>query len=560
MNTITSIASGLGSALSVSSVVAALVGAIIGTAVGVLPGMSPTVALAILLVPTAKLPGLSGLILLSAVFFGTQYGDSLSAILLNVPSEAPAVVLARDGYRMTRKGRAGPALVTAAVGSFCGAIVGLIGLVLCARIFSDVVFDFGAVEIAALVLFGLVAFCGISGASGARLWIAVGIGLMIPTVGLDPIAGTGRFTGGLTALLQGFSLVPVVLGLIGFAELLELVAAPRTPNTYSRFKIARFLPDRGEWRRSMPAAARGSIMGFILGLIPGPSLSLAAFGSYRVERALSKAPQEFGTGRIEGVAGPKAADDAAVSANIASLLTVGIPFTPVTGVLYAGFLLHGIQPGPLFIRDSPQTLGTLVGAMAVGNLILLVLNFPLVGVWVRLLRIPSNVLAGILVVLILIGSFSVRDSTLDMLVTIIAGLVGFAMKRLGIDRMVVLVALLLGPTLEEDFRQSMQLSGGRLSIFVDRPISLTILLLLCVFVLVRLQIAGRKRIRLPQRIRRNPGRGGDAPGSGTGPDEPAGPADNGQAQAVSRSAGARSDAGGGAPRPPSSGAIETGDA
>jgi putative tricarboxylic transport membrane protein len=496
MSSITSIVSGLGSALSLSSVLAAMVGAVIGTAVGVLPGMSPTVALAILLVPTAKLPGLSGLILLSAVFFGTQYGDSLSAILLNVPSEAPAVVLSRDGYQMTRKGRAGPALVTAAVGSFCGAIVGLIGLVLCARIFSDVVFSFGPVEITALVLFGLIAFCGISGASGARMWIAVGVGLIIPTVGLDPITGSERFTDGSIALLQGFSLVPVVLGLIGFAELLELVVGHQSTSDYARLKITRLLPDRGEWRRSAPAFARGSLTGFILGLIPGPSLSLAAFGSYRLERAVSRAGDEFGTGRIEGVAGPKAADDAAVSANIASLLTVGIPFTPVTGVLYAGFLLHGIQPGPTLIMDSPKVVGTLVGAMAIGNLILLVLNFPLIGIWVRLLRIPSNLLAGILVVLILVGSFSVRNSAFDMLVTVLAGLAGFAMKRMGIDRMVVLVALILGPTLEESFRQSLQLSGGHLSVFVDRPISLTILLLLCAFLLVRFQVAGRKRLTL----------------------------------------------------------------
>jgi putative tricarboxylic transport membrane protein len=500
METITALLHGFGAAVEPSALLAALVGALIGTAIGVLPGMSPTVAVAILLVPSLKLNGVDGLVLLTSVFFGTQYGDSLSAILMNVPSEAPAAVIATSGYPLARKGLAGPTIAIAATASFIGAIVGLIGLAVFARLLSGFVYSFGPVEISALVLFGLVALVQITEGDWGTTLVALGIGLLIPTVGLDPITTVPRFTMGITSLLQGFQLVPVVLGLIGVAELLDLALSP-TSRKPIRLEggIRNMWPHRPHWRRALPASGRGSLMGFVLGLIPGPSLSLAAFASYRTERALDKSPESFSEGSMAGVAGPKSADDAAVSANIASLLTIGIPFTPVTGVLYAGFLLHGLHPGPSLIRDNPNQFWELVAAMAIGNLGLLILNFPLVGVWIQMLKIPPRFLAAILALLILIGAFSLRDSTLDMLVAVIAGVLGYVLKRMGINRIVLIVGVLLGPVLEDNYRQTIGLSGGDLGVFVQRPISATLLgLTLLVLIVPGL-------VKLLNKRRANPG-------------------------------------------------------
>jgi putative tricarboxylic transport membrane protein len=486
METITALFHGFGAAVEPSALLAALVGALIGTAIGVLPGMSPTVAVAILLVPSMKLSGVDGLVLLTSVFFGTQYGDSLSAILMNVPSEAPAAVIATSGYPLARRGLAGPTIAIAATASFIGAIVGLIGLSVFARLLSGFVYSFGPVEISALVLFGLVALVRITEGYWGMTLVALGLGLAIPTVGLDPITTMPRFTMGIESLLQGFQLVPVVLGLIGVAELIDLALSPTSRKPIKlEGGIRNMWPQRPHWRRALPASGRGSLMGFVLGLIPGPSLSLAAFASFRTERALArKTPDSFSDGSMAGVAGPKSADDAAVSANIASLLTIGIPFTPVTGVLYAGFLLHGLHPGPTLLRDNPNQFWELVAAMAIGNLGLLILNFPLVGVWIQMLKIPQRFLAAILALLILIGAFALRDSALDMLVAVIAGVLGYVLKRLGINRIVLIVGVLLGPVLEDNYRQTIGLSGGDLGVFVDRPISATLLLLTLLVLIV----------------------------------------------------------------------------
>lgn len=469
---------GFSAAATPENLAAAMVGAMIGTAVGVLPGMSPTVAIALLLVPSTTLPPDTGLILLAAVFFGTQYGDSLSAILMNVPSEAGAVVLARDGYQMTRQGRPGPALAIAAIGSFVGGMLGLLVLVLIVESVSRFVFDFGPTEITMLAVFGLVGLALLTGGSVVRAMVAMGIGLALPTVGIDPAEGTTRFTFGLTSLYQGVTLVPIVLGLIGVAELLDRVIQPeRIVRIQARFGLRQLLPTRAEWRRGGRAMLRGTGIGFVLGLLPGPSLSVASFASYRLEKAVSRRPERFGRGEIEGVAGPGTADNAAVSGNLASLVTIGIPFSPVTGVLYAGFLLHGIQPGPLFVRDSPDVLWGLVAALAIGNVALLVLNFPLVGMWVKLLKVPPAHLSAALAVLILIGSFSLRNSYLDMIVTVFAGVLGYLLKRLQIDRTILLVGLILGPIIEASLRQTLALSGGDLTVFLGSPVSLTIVVL-----------------------------------------------------------------------------------
>lgn len=490
---IDALAHGMAVAATPENLAAAIIGALIGTAIGVLPGMSPTVAIALLLIPTAGMPPETGLILLGAVFFGTQYGDSMSAILMNVPSEAPAVVIALEGYEMTKRGRAGSALAVAAVGSFCGAVVGLIGLSLFAGAVSEFAFNFGPVEIAALTVFGMVTLTRITGAGLSSSLLAVGIGLAIPTIGIDPVTGIPRFTFGSSTLLQGVQFVPMVLGLVGMSELIEFAAGgTKVEVPTGRLRLRELWPRRQEWAECLPASLRGAVGGFIVGLIPGPALTMASFLAYRLERLVSRHRERFGTGVVAGVAAPKAADDAAVTGNLASLLTIGIPFSSVTAVLYAAFLLHNVHPGPLLVRQSPNVVWGLVVAMFVGNLALLVLNFPLVGVWVHLLRIPRPVLSAGLALLMLVGAFSLRSSALDMLVTALAGVGGYFLRRWGIDRTVVIVALVLGPLLETNVRESLALSGGDVLVFLNRPVSLVLLVVVAVVLIVP---GGLKAIR-----------------------------------------------------------------
>lgn len=463
---------GLRVAVTPENILAAFAGALIGTAIGVLPGISPTVAIALLLVPTASLPPETGLIVLAAVFFGIQYGDSMSAILMNVPGEATAVVIAIEGFPLTKKGQGGPALAVAAVAAFIGGTIGLIGLTLFAPLVADLVFKFGPVEITALIALGLVALSRVAASRLPTALIAIGIGVVVSAVGLDPVTSQPRFTFDVSALYQGLGFIPLVLGLIGMSELIQsAVHGSATARAREHLRIGRMRVDRSTWKRSLKASGRGGGLGFGLGLVPGPSLTLASFAAYRVEKQISRHPERFGHGEYEGVAAPQAADEAAVCGNLATLLTIGIPFSPVTGVLYAGFLMHGVQPGPLLIENSPDVFWGLVAAMGIGNVALLVLNYPLAGLWVNLLRIPPPLLTAALSVIILVGSFSLRNSQLDMLVTAVAGVAGYLLHRAGIPRIVVILVLLLGPLAEQGIRQSMTLSGGDPSIFVTQPIS-----------------------------------------------------------------------------------------
>lgn len=485
-------------------IVAALVGALVGTALGVLPGLSPTVVLSLLLVPTTDMDPASGLTMLAAAYFGTQYGDTLSAVLLRVPSEPVAIVLTEDGYALTRRGRSGAVLSMAAMASFIGAMIGLVGLVLCSALVSHVVFSLGPVEVTAIAILGILLLSRIAVARLPLALIAIGIGLMLYCVGIDPQTGHPRLTLGSTLLDQGFSLVPIILGLVGLADVMvQIGRGVPLPSPPVRTRFMELRPNRDEATRSAKAATRGGLLGFVLGLIPGPGLTIASFVSYRLERSISRRQQEFGHGAIEGVTGPKAADDAAVSASLASLLTLGIPFTPATAVLYSGFLLHGITPGPLLLRQDPALFAELVAAMVIANVVLLILNAPLVGIWVWLLKIPTPVLTSCIVCFVLVGSFSLRNNAFDMLVTLGAGILGYVLQRVGVPRAVVVVSLILGPVLETDFRESMELGGGSLGVFVDRPVS-AVILVLAVLALATPHLGRAVRLATPRRPRVHP--------------------------------------------------------
>lgn len=472
---------GFGVALTPVNLLAALGGALIGTALGILPGMSPTVACALLLMPTLGMSPETGLIMLGAVLYGTQYGDSMTAILMNVPSEAPSVVIAIDGYQLTKKGRSGAALAVAAIGSFIGASIGLVGLALIARPVGRLALVFGPPEYFAITVTGLFLLSRMSGSSISKGLVSLSLGLMLTTVGMDPLTGTTRFTFGYFALAQGFELVPVVIGLVGMAEMLEMAASTTWLGKFTRFKFREIFPSWREWKEAVPASLRGAGLGFLCGLLPGPTLALSTFVSYRLERYL--APTEVGHGAIRAVAGPKSADDGAISGTLVPLMALGIPFTPVTAVLFAGLLLHGLTPGPALMLSRPEIFWGLVAAMYVGNVALLILNFPLIGLWMSFLRIPQSVLLAMLVVLTLIGGYAVRNSLLDMSMVLLMGILGYVLKQLGFDRLLVILGVVLGGMLETTFRQSLELSRGDLMIFVQRPLSLALFIFLLIILL-----------------------------------------------------------------------------
>lgn len=476
MDPLTGIIYGFSVALTPSNFAAALAGAFIGTAVGILPGLGPTIVMALLLIPTMSLKAVTGLIMLAGVYFGTQYGDSLSAILMGVPSETPSVVIRIDGYEMTKKGRAGAALAVAAVGSFIGASIGLLGLTFAAGLVSRGALAFGPPEYFCTGVVGLFVLIRISSASVFAGMLPLAFGLLLTVVGSDPISGNPRFTFNSLELTLGIDLVPAAMGLIGMAEMFAIAASPLGLFKPPVVKFRELFPTFKEWRDAIPAAFRGSILGFFLGLLPGPVMTLATFASYRLEKWL--APKEVGLGSVRAVAGPKAADDAAISGGLVPLMALGLPFTSATAMLFAGLLLHGIQPSPLLMTERPEIFWGLVAAMYVGNLALLILNFPLVGLWVHVLRIPQSILSAALVILMLIGSYTLRSSVLDMIVVVLAGLVGYIMKQVNLDRTLVILGLVLGPMLESNLRRSLEM--GDILIFLQRPITRVLLLILLV--------------------------------------------------------------------------------
>jgi putative tricarboxylic transport membrane protein len=490
------LANGFALALTPENLAAALIGALIGTAVGVLPGMSPTAAMAIFLAPTIGLKPETGLIVLGAMFYGSQYGDSMTAILMNVPSEAASVVISTDGYQMTRRGRAGAALSSAAVASFVGATVGLVGLMLFGPLLSAVAVLFGPADYFDIALFALLLLARIASGSVWKGLLMMGLGLAVTTVGIDPLTGVARFTFGKVVLTQGIELVPVVVGLFGMAELFELTSRAGAFPTIAKLRFREIFPTLAEWFEAVPAMARGAGIGFFLGLLPGPTLTLATFVSYALEKRLPKGLVEFGKGAIRGVAGPKAADDAAVSGNLVPLLALGLPFSPVTAVLFAGLLLHGIQPGPLLITQHANIFWGFIAAMYVGNVALLILNFPLVGIWINLLRIRTPVLLSLLMILMFVGVFGYRNSTLDLIVLLVSGLVGYALKQLRFDRTILVLGLVLGPLLETSLREALFISRGNPVVFAARPVGVVVVLgLLLVFALPR--VMGRMMPQIP---------------------------------------------------------------
>jgi putative tricarboxylic transport membrane protein len=473
VDTLNHLMTGLAAAMSLQNLLFALIGCILGTLIGVLPGLGPAAGTAILIPLTFKLDPTGAIIMLSAIYYGAMYGGTITSVLINVPGEAASVVTCFDGYQMAKQGRGGTALGIAAIGSFIGGISATIALVVVAPPLARVALSFGPPEFFALMLVGLCLIIGLAGRSLlAGLTMAV-LGLLIALVGIDPVRGAPRFTFGIPSLYDGVGFIPVVMGLFGVAEILLTVEAPY--RQVIKAKLTSLLPSREEWRRSLGAIARGTGIGFFLGLIPGVGAIIPTFVAYVVEKRLSKTPEKFGQGAIEGVAAPETANNAYANAAMVPLLALGIPSSPTIAVLMGAFIINGIQPGPFLFTEQPALVWTVIASFFVGNVLLLILNLPLVGLWAKLLKIPFSYMCAGVLIFCVIGAYGLKQSLFDVWVMLGFGIIGYLLRKLDFPIAPAILALILGPMMEKSLRTTLEISGGSFAIFLDRPVALTLL-------------------------------------------------------------------------------------
>lgn len=455
----------------------ALIGSVMGTITGVLPGLGPLGAMAILLSFTLTMDATGAMILFAGIYYGAMYGGSTTSILLNIPGEAASVVTCIDGFKMAQKGRAGAALAVSAVGSFIAGTISILGLMAAALFLSDIALRFGPPEFFAIGLCGVILLVRLSGGSLLQAFIMILLGMAVATVGVDFLTGIERFTYGIQELGQGIDFLPVAMGLLGIAEVLTSVEQREFLQPVVKVKLRELFPTRKEWRRSFIPMIRGSFMGFVIGLVPGPSPVISTFVSYITEKRLSKNPGEFGHGAIEGVAGPEAANNAAVGGAYVPLFALGIPFTPAMAIVLGTLMLHGLTPGPNLIKEKPDLFWTVIASMYIGNIMLLVQNLPLVNVFVSILKVPKNILLPVIVIICLIGVYSVNSSNLDLLVLAVFGFIGYALREVGFPPAPLILAMVIGPMIETSLRQSLNITGGRLTDVILRPICLTLYIL-----------------------------------------------------------------------------------
>ena len=412
--------------------------------------------------------------MLAGIYYGAMYGGSTTSILVNIPGESASVITCLDGYKMAREGRAGPALGIAAFGSFIAGTVSIIALMLVAPPLARMALKFGPPEYFSLMLLGLMILSYLSSGSMANAWMMAALGLFIGTIGQDRIVGTLRFTYGLDVLMDGVGLVPVVMGLFGVSEVLLNIEQSVTREVF-KAHLSNLFPSRRDWARSIFPILRGSVLGFFLGILPGGGAIISSFASYAMEKKISGTPEKFGTGMIEGVAGPEAANNAATGGAFVPLLTMGIPSNAIMALLLGALLVQGVRPGPFFVKEYPDLFWGVISSMYVGNAMLLVLNLPLIGLWVKILKLPYPLLFPLIVLFCLIGVFSLNNTTADIYVMGFFGFLGFLMKKFDYDGAPLVLALVLSPMIEDAFRQSLLMSDGSFFIFFKRPVSLVLM-------------------------------------------------------------------------------------
>jgi putative tricarboxylic transport membrane protein len=492
------LANGFGIAFTLTNLTFALIGALLGTIVGILPGLGPAATISLLLPLSFKIGSpVTSIIMMAGIFYGAMYGGSTTSILVNIPGEAASVVTCIDGYQMALKGRAGPALGMAAIGSFIAGTIGIIGLTFVAPPLAEFALKFGPPEYFALTLLGLLMATLLGGSSVVKGLIVVVLGLLLGSVGLDPISGAVRFTWGFFMLQEGVDFVTLAMGMFGIGEILINLEKELTTELVTQ-KITHLWPTLKDWAESKWAVLRGSLIGFFIGILPGGGAVISSLVSYAVEKKASKHPEEFGKGAIQGVAGPESANNSAASASFIPLLTLGIPGNASIAMIFAALLIQGVQPGPFLIAERPDVFWGVVASMYIGNVMLLILNLPMVGLWVQLLRVPYAILAPIIVLFCCVGVYSVRNTVFDIWIMGIFGIIGYLFRKVDLEPGPLLLAFVLGPILERSLRQALLISAGSPIIFFRRPISGTIMAFLLIFIVFQILAGFRRRRRLPK--------------------------------------------------------------
>ena len=472
------LALGFVTAWSTDNLLFCFVGALLGTLIGVLPGIGPLATVAMLLPITFNLPPEGALIMLAGIYYGAQYGGSTTAILLNVPGESSSVVTALDGHMMARQGRAGVALAIAAIGSFFAGCVATVGIAVVGPPLARLAQQFGAAEYFSLMVFGLIGAVVLASGSVIKAIAMIIIGLLLGLVGQDVTSGAARFTFGLPELADGIGFVAVAVGLFGVAEIMtNLERSAKNPEDHGTvMKVHSLMPSRQDMKESTWPILRGTAIGSFLGILPGGGSVLASFSSYTIEKKVAKDPTRFGKGAIEGVAGPEAANNAAAQSSFIPLLTLGIPSNPVMALMIGAMTIQGITPGPQVMVKQPALFWGMIASMWIGNAMLVIINLPLVGIWVQLLKVPYRYLFPSILIFCSIGIYSLNNSPVDVLFTALFGLMGYLFVKLGFEAAPLLLGFILGPMMEENLRRALQISRGNLATFIERPISLGLLL------------------------------------------------------------------------------------
>ncbi|MFE4809691.1 MULTISPECIES: tripartite tricarboxylate transporter permease [Bacillaceae] len=482
---------GFETALTWYNILFAFVGVLIGTAVGVLPGIGPMSGVALLIPVTASITGglppeqaaTSAIILLAGVYYGAMYGGSTTSILLNTPGESSSVVTTLDGYQMAKKGRAGSALSISAIGSFVGGIVTLIAMIALAQPLSTIAIKFGPAEYFSLMLLGLAAVSGLAGKSVTKALIMTVCGLLIGTIGIDNVSGIARFTFDIPWLYQGVEFLTIAVGLFALGEVFKTILE-KEEDDGEIAKIKNLIPSKEEFKESAGPIARGSLLGFFVGILPGAGATLASFFSYLMEKRISKKPWRFGTGAIAGVAGPETANNAASGGAMIPLLTLGIPGSGTTAILMGALMMYNVQPGPLLFEDHPQVAWGLIASMFIGNLMLLILNLPLVKVFAKIIETPKKYLIPIIIAISIFGVYAVQVSTYDLLLLLGCGVLGYFLSKNDYPIAPLVLGLVLGPMIENNMRRALTISDGDYSLFFTRPLSLTFLIITALWLLI----------------------------------------------------------------------------
>ena len=493
MDLFSNLVTGFGVALSLQNLAFALGGVFIGTLIGVLPGLGPVPAIAMLLPSIYTLDPTAALIMLAGVYYGAQYGGSTTAILINLPGESSSVVTAIDGYQMARQGRAGPALAVAGLGSFFAGCVGTLVLAAFAPALAGIAFAFGPAEYTALMLVGIVGAVVLASGSVIKALGMVLLGLLLGQINTDALSGVERFSFGIPELTDGLGFVAVAMGLFGFGEIIgNLNQPPQSRDVFTR-DVKNVWPSREDFRQAMPAVLRGTALGSVLGVLPGGGAILASFAAYTLEKRVSSTPERFGKGAIQGVAGPESANNAAAQTSFIPMLTLGIPPNPVMALMIGAMVVMGITPGPKVMTDNPDLFWGLIASMWIGNLMLIVLNLPFVGIWVKLLTLPYRFLFPSIVCFCVIGLYTLSNNNFDIYLAGLFAAIGFAFIKLRCEAGPLLLGMVLGPMLEENLRRTLLVARGDWSVLVTRPISGTLILLAAVMLLAALLPAVRQR-------------------------------------------------------------------